>query len=139
MKSGLPGKRAVTGRGQHGSEFLSSLALWPSASASSLARQLPAEAVPELLALSDELNINELLCVDVWSQARKPADPTRFFAWVFPPRVAACYGAMPARRWPLVGGLAGASARISLPWNRAGLTAVTGDRPRTWPNECDHA
>lgn len=30
--------------------------------------QLPPQAVTELVALSDELNINEVVCVELWSQ-----------------------------------------------------------------------
>lgn len=30
--------------------------------------QLPPQAVAELVVLSDELNINEVVCVELWSQ-----------------------------------------------------------------------
>lgn len=42
-----------------------------------LASQLPGEAVPELVSLSDELNINELYCVELWMQVIRRFD----FSW----------------------------------------------------------
>lgn len=35
--------------------------------------KLPPQAVSELVALSDELDINEVVCVDLWSQVRAKA------------------------------------------------------------------
>lgn len=42
--------------------------------------QLPPQAVSELLVLSDELNINERVCVELWSQVTLPSDDV-FDAW----------------------------------------------------------